>query len=783
MGIRPEDHQQEQHRVNQVIQEIERQMNLLLQNTSQLKGDIVSIRKNFWEDIRINLENESEVIETVASMLQQSQVLSERERTHQQGSRQLSSLSRLHQSPWFGRVNFMETGEQHEEAIYIGIASLYDAEGDEILVYDWRTPIASLFYDYPPGPVQFDTPTGTIYGDMSLKRQYIIRHNTIQAMFDTGLTIGDQILQEVLGQQANSEMKSIVATIQREQNRLIRAKDSRILLVQGPAGSGKTSTALQRIAYLLYRDRNTLTSENILLFSPNPLFNSYVSTVLPELGERNMQQTTFQEYLESGIESIFTLEDAFTQLEYLLTATKDVAYETRLTGISFKASLSFMKAIDHYVTSLETQGMVFKDLIFKDRILISHEEIHHYYQNCDPALSIPERIQKVTIWILAQMKKRTQKDRKLPWVSEEIQLLDDETLNRAYQKLQQKNAFTEDSFDDFAREEELLANWVIQKHLQPLRNDVKKRSFIDVPALYQQLFSDPSFLHRFMEDLPANWPGICEQTTSQLATNQLAYEDTTPYLYLKEKLEGFRENRSLRHVFIDEAQDYSLFQFAFIRHLFPRAKMTVLGDPYQQIHPHSGSYDDNLLSTPFTTLFSQEEIKEIPLGKSYRSTRPIVEFTRQIIKNPTIQPFDRQGERPHLVQWRNKDEHIQQLITRLHEIQQRGHRTIAILCKTAQESHDAYERLQDRIQLQLIHHESSSFDDGILILPCYLAKGVEFDAVIIYDVSASQYNHKSERKLLYTACTRAMHELHLFYGEELSPMIASIDPASYVHEC
>ena len=317
--------QDEQQRVDFVVSEIEIREKTLKEKLGNIKGDVIEIRKNFWDDVTVNLDNAEEAAETFASIKQQAELMSERERSHRHDVRQLKNLHKLKNSPYFGRIDFVESGESQTESIYIGTASFVDQEGIDFYVYDWRAPISSLYYDYGPGQGSYDTPSGLISGEITLKKQFIIRNGEIKHLFHTGITIGDELLQEVLGNASDSQMKSIVATIQKEQNQIIRNEKGRLLIVQGVAGSGKTSAALQRIAYLLYRYRDTLLADEIVLFSPNPLFNSYISTVLPELGEENMQQTTFQDYLEHRLGEKWTLEDPFSQMEYVLTSKEDPA--------------------------------------------------------------------------------------------------------------------------------------------------------------------------------------------------------------------------------------------------------------------------------------------------------------------------------------------------------------------------------------------------------------------------------------------------------------------------
>ncbi|MBA4496340.1 RNA polymerase recycling motor HelD [Paenactinomyces guangxiensis] len=779
MSTSDQDRQEEQKRVDWVVSKITKRMASLEQHVSVMKSDIVNIRKNFWDDVTVNLDDPGEAAETYASMKQQAEVLSERERTHRHARKQMETLRRLKQSPYFGRIDFREGGEQETERIYLGIASFFDEDKESFLVYDWRAPVSSLYYDYPPGPAQYEAPDGKVTGIMELKRQFIIRGGQIQSMFDTGVTIGDELLQEVLGKQADSQMKSIVATIQKEQNRIIRNERSRLLVVQGAAGSGKTSAALQRVAYLLYRYRETLRAENIVLFSPNPMFNSYISTVLPELGEENMQQTTFQDYLEHQLGQTFQLEDPFTQMEYTLAPVNDPGYEARIEGITYKAGNDFMQLIERYVVLLGREGMIFRDVKFRGETIISAERIKEHFYGFDSSLPISNRIRLLADWLLQELKECELAERTKPWVDEEIELLDNETYLRVYQKLRRKKGYREDTFDDFEREQKMLAAMVVKESFKPLRKCVKKLDFIDVPAIYRQLFARPQQILRFAPDarLPRHWDVICKQTVERLERSQLAYEDATPYLYLKERIEGFQTNTSVRHVFVDEAQDYSLFQFAYIKRLFPRSKMTVLGDLNQAIHPHTTSTG----FAPLSSLYGEDQTETFVLTRSYRSTRQIVEFTRRLIDGgEKIEPFNREGSKPTLTQVSNAWELAGRLADRIRSLQSAGYRTIAVICKTARESREAHEMLQEQVPLTLIGKETASFEAGTLIIPSYLAKGVEFDAVIIYN--SSQYERESERKLFYTACTRAMHELHIYSIGKMNPFITSVSPDTYVRE-
>ncbi|MBZ9534027.1 UvrD-helicase domain-containing protein [Cytobacillus oceanisediminis] len=755
----------EQKRIDFVRNEMDDKLKLMEQDIHNIGGDVSQIRSNFWEDVTVNLDEPDDVIETFTSIKQQAELLGERERTYGQIHRQQKILHKLKDTPYFGRIDFDEAGEGTEQ-VYIGIASFMDKKNETFYIYDWRAPISSVYYDYSPGPASYQTPSGKIDGELLLKRQFIIRNGKLISLFDTGVTIGDELLLEVLGNNANSMMKSIVATIQKEQNQIIRNEKSRYLLVQGVAGSGKTSAALQRVAYLLYKHRDTLKSDNIMLFSPNPLFNSYVSTVLPELGEENMRQSTFFEYLQTRIGKAHQVEDSFSQLEYLLTETNTLQKESRLKSIQFKSSVAFKDLIDNYFRALHKDGMAFKDIVFRNKVFISREELTRKFYEMESHISIPNRIQLLIEWAQKEMKKHAKAERKQQWVDDEIELLDKEEYLEAFHAAQKKNG-KEDEFDYFDQEERFLRKVIVNRHFKSIYVSIKKRRFIDIPAMYREIFqlSCPESL---TEEV---WRKIAEQTIANLEQSFLSYEDGTPFAYLKDKIEGRKSTSGIRQVFIDEAQDYSDFQMNYLKELFPYSKMTLLGDINQAIYAHQHneivSKEDN------------EEVERIVLMKSYRSTKEIVEFTRGLAVNgDLIEPFNRHGEKPKVIHAQDSTKKIDDLLIRIKDWQENGYKTIAIICKTIKESSEVYELLKKKIDVRFIQKGTTSYEKGISVIPAYLAKGIEFDGVVLYN--ASSYHGDLEKELFYTACTRAMHALTMYMDDgKLNPYFDQINQDTY----
>ncbi|MFD2630379.1 RNA polymerase recycling motor HelD [Oceanobacillus kapialis] len=761
MGVEPNDWHEEQRRIDLVAEEIGKKETKLYAKATGLKEDVIEIRKTFWDDVTVNLDEPDDVIETQASIKQQAEFLAEKERFHGKIGEELKVLKRMKKSPYFGRIDFKEREEELEDKLYIGISSLLDEKDEEFLVYDWRAPISSLYYDYALGEASYEVMDNTVKGHITLKRQFIIRDGKLKGLFDTGITIGDEMLQEALGHNASTEMKNIVATIQTEQNRIIREERSKLLLVQGVAGSGKTSAALQRIAYLMYRYREDLNPENVLLLSPNPLFTGYIRNVLPELGESNVRQNTFLEYLRERIGEAYTVESPFAQMEYVLTQENNQDYQTRLSSMEFKATLDFKKLMDQYVGGLQKGGLYFKDISFRGEVLISREGIQEYFYSLDESVSLPNKMELVAKWLISELKPFQKQEIKKDWVIEKVELLDKEAYLKAYYEAQKLDE------DMFINEELVLRKAVVRKMFGTLRKQIENLEFVNSMKSFKQLFITDG-----IKGTPENWKAICKLTLEHLSKDYLSWEDATPYLYFKGRLIGDGQERAVRHLLIDEAQDYSSFQFAFIRHLFPYTRMTLLGDINQAIYVNVTSHN------PLVPGLQEADHERITLTKSYRSTKQITMFTKAFAPGEEeIEAFNRDGDKPkvlRLSEWEQKQAILAERASNL----EKGHEMIAVICKTLQETENVYKQLKDEVQITKITEETYGFSKGFLILPVYLAKGIEFDAVIIPNASSEQYREE-DRTLFYTACTRAMHDLTMLVQAEPCRFILESEEDTY----
>lgn len=759
----------EKNRLQEIEERIHKEMDRVARLLGERHAALDDIKRNFWDSVTVNLADDTERIETFTSIQQEARVLADQERSTKEAQRQYDILKRLAESPYFGRVDFRAEGDADAERIYIGIASLLAQNGETFLVYDWRAPISSLFYDHVPGPASYVTPMGVISGEMTLKRQFVIRQGQLQHMFDTDVTIGDSLLQEALSLSANPQMKSIVATIQREQNRIIRDEKHSLLIVQGAAGSGKTSAALQRVAYLLYRYRHSLTADQIVLFSPNPLFNSYISHVLPELGEANMRQTTFQEYVERRLRDwSLEIEDLYGQTEYVLSERDAKLYDVRMRAIRYKASPDFFALLHRYAQHLKLEGMRFKDIRLRGRVLLSGEQLAElFYSEEWRGYDLHERIALWKKRVAVMLQELEKQERKKHWVTDAIDLLDEEKYRLAYDKLREAGHFKGDTFDDDRKLRALLRKMVVRESFAPIYKKLKLGRYVDYISIYRRLFNDAELVRKLADsgDTPDALRPFDELMQAALDEGKIWYEDATPLFYLKESIDGFQEHdNSVKHVLVDEAQDYSPLQFAVIRKLFPRARVTVLGDLNQAIYTQTAEMNSFAELAKLFDVRDPESAATIRLTRSYRSTKQIIELSKRLLPSAAeVEPFNREGSEPRLIPVENAEVHGEIAARWVADMQREGRAQIGILTYTAKEAADVHARLAERLEARLITKETVDLKHGVSVIPSYLAKGIEFDAVLIWN--ASHYREE-DRKLLYTAFTRAMHDLAVLYERD-----------------
>jgi len=647
----------------------------------------------------------------------------------------IDTYERMIKSAYFARIDFETEGEVLP--IYLGIASLTD--GTDFYVYDWRTPIASMFYDYEMGEAQYTTPNGeVIKGKIVLKRQYKIEGENIVQIFDTDMQIIDSILREMLEKKTSDKMKNIVNTIQKEQNKVIRKKGVDILVVQGPAGSGKTSVAMHKIAYLLYSEKSRINHSNILIVSPNEIFSNYISNVLPEIGEKNVYQTTFMDFIKGHLD--FKVKGSINDLYEIVYSSdpksKNKSLEYNSTKLKYGAT--FIHLLENFIALKRNEILGIQDIIVDNNVLIEKSYLEKLANELESnGVSIYKQglklIEKIMLHLTIKMGGKQNQ------TSQKIKKILESNLN----KIKTKSLFI-DLYSDKNR---------FVKMIEEIYNNTGTQS--ENRLTIKQL-SD-----------------IFDYTQAQLAKNTIPFEDVVGYLYLKDRVTGSSLQSNIKYVLIDEAQDYTIMQYKIFADLFKKANITILGDLNQSIMPFSSHQNyEGILNV------LKEDRGEIVtdmnyLTKTYRSTYEINMFAKKIIGDTNMyNQVDRHGDNVEIIKDNEKMETSKTICDAL-ELKKK-YNSVAIITKTQSEANrfkEALETNKKSSMFKLVSGKDKTFvSDKILIIPSYLAKGLEFDAVLVYNANDNVYP-KDFKNLLYVVCTRALHKLNIYYSTKLTNLI------------
>lgn len=609
-------------------------------------------------------------------------------------NKNINKLEKLKKSlinPYFGRVDFEKDGTNN--SFYIGINGI--VKDLDFYVFDWRTPVASLFYNFGVGKASYDAPIGNIEGNIILKRQYKINGEVIERCFDSDINIDDEYLQEILSNSSSDKMTHIVNTIQREQNEIIRNIIDKYLIVQGMAGSGKTSVALHRIAYLLYKEKN-LTSNNVLIFSPNDVFSEYISDVLPELGEENALQSTFSDFAGSYIKYFKEIE-SFTAFIERFYKNEQVDKET-LKTTKYKLSNEFKMHLDKYMEQLKEDILFSKGIVINDK-QISKDELNQLLTEKFSKFPLLSRLESIAEYIC-------------------------DSNNISYKK---------------------YGKTVTDKLSSLLNAD------LDIKTIYSNIISSDEFKNNSKIKENANFK----------AGKMLKYEDLLPIMYLNFELNGYPNGNEIKHVIIDEAQDYSLLQFQMLRKIFDKASFTILGDINQTINPYYMYENLNEINSIFN-----DKGRYIELCKAYRSSEEIIDFTNQLLGINNSYSVRKSTSIPVVFKDVESEQLIEHLVNDIGKMREDGMKKIAIITKNNTETISLYESLRKEVSdINLIDEEGEKSIGDTVILPSYISKGLEFDGVIAYTDKDHSYQEK-EKHLFYVVCTRAQHSLTIYNQQE-----------------
>lgn len=680
-------------------------------------------------------------------------------------AKQSRDLSRSLDTPYFARIDFQEEGEEKEK-VYIGKCSVF-TDNANMQVIDWRTPIASLYYDGRLGKVSYESPSGEIKGNLSLKRVYDIEKGKLQSFSDVDITTNDELLKPYLSDSSDNRLKNIISTIQMEQNKIIRAKLNKTIIVQGVAGSGKTTVALHRIAYLAYAYEKELKPENFLIIAPNKFFLDYISAILPDLGVDDVSQLTFEDFAKNIIGKGIKIENSNAKLADIVNNSRNIDDIVQRTS-KFKSSLEYKQLLDSYLQETNYGFLPDEDLKVGDIVIISKEKLIKRFNEKfhRKGASIKDRF-KGYVRRLSMLIENNQE--MIEDLIRKKRQLEIEKIDRNLPEVQKKKKKLEiyDKYDPWLRKLEKGG----KKLLAEYSKKAGKKSALEI---YKEFVRQ---LGR--KNNSAISSDIISQIQQKLLYNprskEVEYEDLAPLIYIQHKIKGSEIAKSAKHIVIDEAQDYSEFQFASLKEILQNKSMTILGDIAQGIYSYRGTNDWDKVNHKIFD--GQAEI--LQLGKSYRTTMEIMEKGNDVIDKirnkiniKLGEPVIRKGL-PVKIE-KHEDKKLVRIIkNRINELIQEDRRNIAIITKNLQESTELYKKLTKvKIPVTLISDKATEYKGGISIIPSYLSKGLEFDSVILSDVSKDNYgNNELDAKLLYIAITRAMHTLDIYYTREKSELL------------
>lgn len=745
----------EQKRIDQVEQEIAKQIDETTTKLDRALSERKRVESTYSDTAKVNLAEIDDAMETNAAIQQQKQLVALAVENETILTAKDKNLKLLQKSPYFGRIDITEDGEH--ETLYIGTSSLI-SDDDEFLVYDWRAPISSLYYNGQLGPASYQTPMGQIDVSLDLKRQFKIENQKIVKMFDTNETIEDDILQDVLSGESDTHMQNIVATIQRAQNEIIKNVDAQLLVVQGVAGSGKTSAILQRIAYLLYHSKSDLTADQILLFSPNNLFSNYISEVLPSLGEKNMRQVTLHDFLTRRHDG-FVIQTLFERFErdqnQLPSATKQVR--------EFKESVEFGQLMREFLASKNvSNSLPFADLYANGEVIITQQEIADIFADTSANSSLKNRLHETKQELGRLFKQKVRQYAHTKQIEAKIENLSDQQLSSLL-------GDKVNTFATFEAEYQYLSQKLAARELDGLKDAIINDYFYDIYQLYL------GFL-RQVDQPNLNQKAYLESinlTAEDIEKHHLTIVDAVAILYLRGLLDQSTQNYFMKYLFIDEMQDYSPLFLDYLQLSFPKARLTLLGDQEQNIFEPDTNKND--VKTRYQSIFPNKKLTYHELNTSYRSTKPITDFGKAIINHPEITSFNRDGKKPEIKQFSDYATMLDQY-PNLINAELKNNKIVAIITKTGQEAQFLFDNLSKDLPKNLITEKTRSLKHGVLIVPIYLAKGLEFDSVIAHDISSANYNSPHDREIIYTIASRAMHSLTITTTDFSDTFLAQLPP-------
>lgn len=644
----------------------------------------------------------------------------------------------------------------------------------EQVVIDWRAPIADLYYEGRLGEAEYNCPAGKIHGEIKLKRQYFFKNGDLQDVMDIDITTNDEMLQPFLSANSDTRLKNIISTIQAEQNKIIRADMWQPLVVQGVAGSGKTTIALHRIAYLIYNYDKNFFPEEFLIIAPNKFFLNYISNVLPDLGVDRVGQSTYEEIAFEVIGSEFEIEEPNNKLARIIDNNKSEKEkkmcEIIIESSKYKSSIRFKNLLDEYLYEVEKRFVPEDDFKVGKYVFMKREDIEHLFYREYSNLPFCRRMEEISKHLKSAVTMRSG------------QILKDIEEERDYKiakiKMDEPNEQIRLSLiRDAYKEAEDLSKEVtknVKKNVQKYMSSTNK---VLEPIKYYKEFMDV-----YIDTLAKG--RISDEEIKYIKTSfadaqrkgKIEMEDLAPLMYIKYMVHGIKTKFELKHIVIDEAQDFSEFQFYIFKKIVKSNSLTILGDLAQGIYFYRGT--NNWQKTMSIVFGDGIDPTYLTLKKTYRTTEEIMNVANKVISHimdklncPPGEPVMKNGAPVIVKHFENEEKMVEQIKERLKEYKEKGFSNIALICKTVEDCIKLKEQLQDE-EIHIISSKDSEYAGGINIVPSYLSKGLEFDAVIITNADVHNYTDSEvDTKLLYVCITRAMNTLEIYHIDELTKLL------------
>ncbi len=690
--------------------------------------------------------------------------------------KRLQDIKLIKNKPYFARLDFREKTSNITEKLYIGKLSILDYDTKKPLIVDWRAPIANLYYEGRIGNASYYCQDGEISGEISLKRQFFIESGDLKKYVDVDITTNDALLQEALGKNADDRLKNIVATIQEEQNKIIRAPMGTPLIVQGVAGSGKTTIALHRIAYLVYQYDEKFKPEEFMIIAPNKFFLNYISNVLPDLGVENVLQYTFEDFAYELIGKRLKISDGNEKLVTIVNQEFDDINKGNVDLIineaKFKSSIEFKDLVDAYLVQIEENYIPKKDFQVEGVKITSYTQMQLLFLDTYSLYPFEKRVQELKKHVVTDLKERG------PYIIEKIKEKRLQRIERLKELNLSEEEFLQNRIEIFEEYEGTIKKLEEkpQKIVDEWFKTISKKEAIEYYKNFLENYISISAVHKNSEMIEY----LIKNTLKNLNKKEISFEDLAPIMYIHYKLYGAKYKNDLRHIIIDEAQDYGEFQFWTLKTILNSNSLTILGDIAQGVHGYRGI--NNWKDFIHTEFGFDTEVTYTTLKKTYRTTTEIMNLANNVIsKLPEYEKeFIVLGE--PVINAKdcisiNRKENSQEVVLDIHKkidlYQKSGLKSIAIIGKTKSECEEIYKQMTlYRKNVKLIQSKDSEYNAGISIVPSYLAKGLEFDAVFLFNVNDANYSLSNlDIKLLYVAITRAMSKLDIYYQGRISDLI------------